>query len=413
MKEYRILFIRRDRVGLRDLDSSDRFCCRVSGVRRYVEGEIVQFGPSFPADLRGFPADLRGFPADLGGSPADLNCPRPIVSSRIDPGYAPGEWPGLDTYTLPEHDPTYAPYFGLRPSVAPEVEEKFYCRAASSVHVKPASRVRICRGIIEKDPLFIDPYRVLGQVEWNRGRRDKARKYLETGWKIAGLAFPPGFTGTFDGRNGQNVPVFWVGMEYAKVLTDCGREDEALEILEFLARIDRPGGWSSDGIDLPILLRAGRIAHVARVVEQDANLGSGEFIRALLLFEDGRDEDAIRAVICGLISNPLLLDALLEPWNGKKRLTVPLQDGRDRFAYLAALHASLTLAAWRERGMLPRLKALKVLPDFSRALERAVELARGHDLRTGAILLRTPWEEFEECFPDPVIEATVRAGVGG
>ena len=63
--------------------------------------------------------------------------------------------------------------------------------------------------------------------------------------------------------------------------------------------------------------------------------------------------------------------------------------------------------------MLPRLKALKVLPHFSRALGQAVDLARGHDLRTGAVLYRTPWEEFEECFPDPVIEATVRDGVGG
>ena len=390
MKEYRILFTRRDWVGLRDLDSRHRFGCRVIDVLRYVEGEIVQFGPA---------------------PPADSSCPRPIVSSRIDPGYAPGAWPYLDTYSLPGNDPAFAPYHALVQGVSPDVEERFYERAAFYGGAKPASRVRICRGIIEKTPLFIDPYQVLGEIEWNRGRRDRARKYLETGWKIARMAFPPDFTGTFDGRNGQNTPVFWVGTDYAKVLAHFNREDEALEILEFLARIDRPGGWYRDGIDLPILLRAGRMDHVRRVVESGGELGPGEFVRALVFFEDGRDEEAIRAVICGLVSNPLLLDAMLLP--GKRVPPVPLQDGPDAFAYLASLHASLMLPAWRERKLIARLTALKRLPDFAEALARAVELARGHDTRTGETFSRSPWKGFEECFPKTVVEATVRAGTGG
>jgi hypothetical protein len=384
--EFRVLWIRRSWVGLAHLDSAERLGCRVVQANRLVEGEIVSLGPE-GADGR-----------------------REVVRSRIDPGYGPGPGYGLREYTLPEIDPALGPYFELIEPVSMDVQEQFYGRIDTFPSIRMQNQVRVCRKLIEEQPPFILPLHRLGEVEWLRGRREKALKYLWTGYRLGRAAIPVGFKGTIDNRNGANAPLFMVATDLIKALAHFGREAEALELMADLLRLDRPLTFDADGMLAPLLLRAGRIDELKHGFDKVRTLDEHEFVHALLLFEEGRVLDAVRAICRGMRANPLMLNGLVKRQDGG--CEVPFREGPYGFGPDAELFTSLIASEWKRRDAFPFLLRVAAVPEFRLAWFRASAAARESDAVMPVQRSGDPKRVFRQCFSDRVTAAAVASFPG-
>jgi hypothetical protein len=260
--------------------------------------------------------------------------------------------------------------------------------------------------MLEKHPPFIEPLHRLGQIEWLRGRREKALKYLCAAFELGRAAMPYGLEGTLPEANGDNGPFYDAATDLLKALAHFRRDDEALDVMGALYRLDRTGTWDPEGLAVPLMLRAGRITSLEEP-EDDLLRGCGfvEFIRALLCLRDGRERQAVRAVCRGVRANPLLLTSLLDRDDG--RGDVPFREGPCGFEPEAELHAALTAPLWKREGGFPFLRRLHALPWFREALEQAGRAARDADRvpppRTGNAALPI----FRACFSETVTEMSV------
>lgn len=375
--DWRILWIRRGWMGGEPLDGAGRRGFRIRRTDRFVEGEIVR--------VRSTADEVRA----------------EVVASRIDPAYSPGPRPRLEEYVLEENDPALGPYFVFEQPLEEWSQYRWYS-GMPSFPVDETKRQRTrCREWMERHPLFLEPRVRMAELEWFRGRFDRSRKYLESAWKTAMMAFPRGFSGTIDYRNGPNIILFVLAETYARALAGTGRESEAIEILRFLLARDRPGTWDGDGMLLPLLLRAGHLDELAEELTAADDLGADEYLRALLLLDEGDRAGAAKAVCRGAAANPLVLRALFAVAPD----TVPFRERRYGLAWSAALHAGLTAREWRKRNALLFLTELLAIPAFYRALETAVALAKEEDRKLEGPPAR---REIRACFSRCVREAAVR-----
>ncbi|MCU0727406.1 MAG: tetratricopeptide repeat protein [Planctomycetes bacterium] len=381
--ECRILWFRRNWIGVRDLDSAERFGVSISRANRYIEGEIVTL------------------------SPGEAGAQREVFSSRIDPGYGPGPGYTLREYTLPGIDPALGPYWSLVCPVPESVVANWYRRTGRHHHLVKSPVIRIARDLIRMGSPFIEPVHRLGAIEWIRGRKERAVKYLETAWLLGRDAIPPRFSDTLDACHGANTPFFRAGTDYAKALAALGRPSEALPILDFLFGLDRPGSFNGEGMRPPLLVLAGRPDEARAALDSNRRTGVNEFLRALLLLSEGREEEAIHAVCRGMRANPRMVRELAGLRAGPQ--AIQIEDGPVGFGTEARLHAGLTAPEWRRRSALGFLKGLLDVPGFRCAHHRAVALAKDSDATPPPERSPLVRKKIADCFPDDLAAETARA----
>ncbi len=348
--EYRILEVHSGTVLAQPLDGVRPVTLRIRTSSKYIENELIVVEP--PAS---------------GSSGEELV---QVHASRVDPTFIGGEVPKLVPLGEDmEHE--------FQPSVSFEEGEEFDA-ALELFRAGDYSQVtKRIREFIKRFPYHVDSYHHLGIIETDRGRRSRALKYFEMGYRIGLLSIPNDFEERLPWLCLENRPFLRAAHGYGLALEHARRHLEAAEVYHQILTFN-PNDNQGIRYLLPSLYLTAKAPEKAReVLEQHGADGMNLFTRCLIEIQDGHRLEALRWLCRGLSYNLFFPELVLSNEKGGTRdigQGIVMGSKDEAAEYLGENQG------WQQERCREFLCRVTSVKPFAARLKRALELKASLDL---------------------------------
>ncbi|MBM4093171.1 MAG: tetratricopeptide repeat protein, partial [Planctomycetes bacterium] len=285
-REFRILEVRRGSVLVQPLDAVKEECLRVARATTYIENEVIIAEPL----------------SDRSGVSSQWE----VIAARVDPSFIDGGAPKV----VPCGNEEAGTECRFAEYVSSEEEEDFEDALEALRSGDHVTAARLLRAFIRRFPYHIDSYHHLGIIETDRGRRGRALKYFEMGYRIGLRSVSEGFSGTLPWIHLENRPFLRAAHGYGLALELQRRHLDAVDVYE---RILAWNPNDNQGVRylLPSLYLQARAPQKARAtLERHGADGMNLYTRCLLEIQDGRRREALRW-LCRALSYNLYLPRMV------------------------------------------------------------------------------------------------------
>lgn len=350
--EFRILEVHRGQVLAQPLDGVKQESLRIASASKYIENEVIVAEP-------------------LSGSPGSASRWE-VIASRVDPSFIGGDLPKLAPFGEDDEDNEheFTEYISYEEGEA--FEEALGALRAGDYK----TAADLLRAFLKKFPFHIDSYHHLGIIESDLGRRSRALKYFELGYRIGLRSVPENFAGRLPWILLTNRPFLRAAHGYGLALERERRHLEAVDVYEQILALN-PDDNQGIRYLLPSLYLKARAPEKAKaVLEQHGADGMNLYTRCLLEIQNGRRREAVRWLCRGLSYNLHLPEIVLagskEP-GSDERWGVVVGSKSEAVEYLQAN------AGWLRKESRDFLRRLMAAKPFVRRLDRAFELKAALD----------------------------------